>query len=86
MDICQKQGRFYKRSKETFGNDKKVLKNLIKIYLENNEMITFEQSDRHKILLDNASFYWQYLKTEEDINNGFLEEGEGVSQTGNHFP
>ena len=38
------------------------------------------------ILLDNASFCGQYLKTEEDINYGFLEEREGVSQTGILFP
>lgn len=36
---------FIKKFEEKFDNDKKTIKNFIKIYLQSNEMITFEGSD-----------------------------------------
>ena len=40
-----------KKFKEKFGNGKKVLKNFIETYLQNNEMITFEDGDGDEILM-----------------------------------
>ena len=42
---------FIKKFKEKFGNGKKVLKNFIETYLQNNEMITFEDGDGDEILM-----------------------------------
>ena len=76
---------FVNRFKEKFGNDAKTLKNVIENYFQNDDIIAFEDENEEEILIGSVSFCGWYLKTEEDINCGFLEEGKGVSQRGIYF-
>ena len=62
---------FTRKFKERFGNDKAVLKNFVRIYLQADNLLTIDDS-RSDTIISNVSFFGCYLKTEEDINYGFF--------------
>ena len=75
---------FIRRFKEKFGNDKTVLKNFIRIYLQGG-YINITNTDSDKFMISSILFCGQYLKNEQDINYGLLEEREGAEGTQIHF-
>ena len=57
---------------------------VIKIYLKTDNLLTIDDNGGETII-SNVSFCGRYLKTEEDLNYGFLE-GEGVEGIQLQFP
>ena len=77
---------FIRRFKEKFGNGEAVLKNFIRIYLQLKKDVVFKDADAHKIIISNVPICGQYLKSYQDNNYRFLEEGEGTEGTQIRFP
>ena len=76
---------FTRKSKERFSNNEAVLKNVIRIYLQQTDNSLTIDDNRGETIISNVSFCGHYLKNEEDTNYGFLE-GEGVEGRQLHFP
>ena len=75
---------FARKFKERYGYDEAVLKNFIRIYLQQTDNLLTIDDNRGETIISNVSFCGRYLKNKEDISYGFLQ-GEGVEGTQLHF-